>query len=59
MIAAEAVYEQHRVGTFGEGAVVHALAVLPVAGHDRLSAVTDEGVVAGAWNERAGHALKN
>ena len=59
MVAAEAVHEQHGVGAFGEGSVVHAFAVLPVAGHDRLRAVTNEGVVAGAGNERAGHALKN
>ena len=59
MVAAETVHEQHRVGAFGEGAAVHAFAVLPVAGHNCLRAVTDEGVVAGAGNERAGHTLKN
>ena len=59
MVAAEAVHEQHGVGAFGEGSVVHAFAVLPVAGHNCLRAVTDEGVVAGAGNERAGHTLKN
>ena len=59
MVATEAVHEQHGVGTFGEGSVVHAFAVLPVAGHNRLRAVTNEGVVAGAGDERAGHTLKN
>ena len=59
MVAAEAVHEQYGVGAFGKDSVVHAFAVLPVAGHDRLRAVTDEGVVAGAGNERAGHTLKN
>ena len=59
MVAAEAVHEQHGVGAFGEGAAVHAFAVLPVAGYHRLRAVTNEGVVAGAGNERAGHTLKN
>ena len=59
VVATETVHEQHRVGAFGEGSVVHAFAVLPVAGHDRLRAVTDEGVVAGAGNERAGYTLKN
>ena len=43
MVAAETVHEQHRVGAFGEEPSVHAFAVLPVAGHDRLRAVTDEG----------------
>ena len=59
MVAAEAVHEQHGVGAFGEEPSVHAFAVLPVAGHNRLRAVTNEGVVAGAGNERSGHTLKN
>ena len=59
VVAAEAVHEQHGVGAFGEGSVVHAFAVLPVAGNDCLRAVTNEGVVAGTGNERAGHTLKN
>ena len=59
VVAAETVHEQHGVAPLGEASGAHTLAVLPVAGRDRLRICADARLVTGAGNERAGYALEN